>query len=128
MLREQQEYEGKPYEEFSYDEGIEKIKEVNFTYTPPANAEMEKVTIPGNIKAIAGYAFYGAYSVKEIVFDSQIKNIEIGEAAFDFTTWEQEYLEQEDFLVIGGNLVKANYQQHKVQLQQYQQHKIQVQQ
>jgi len=101
------EYDGTPYEELSSNERITKVNEENFTYTPPSDVKMETVTIPGNVKTIAGGAFYGAYSVEKVVFDSKIKGIEIGEGAFDFTTWEKEYLDRENFLVIGGNLVKA---------------------
>lgn len=101
------EYEGIPYEDLSEDEQRTKVSDSNFTYTPPSDAKMETVTIPGNVKAIAGNAFYGAYSVKKIVFDSNIKEIKIGEGAFDFTTWQKEYLDRENFLVIGGTLVKA---------------------
>lgn len=100
------EYDGIPYEELTAN-GRRLMSEEQFTYTPPSDVKMETVTIPENIKAIAGEAFYGAYSVEKVVFDSNIKDIEIGIGAFDFTTWEKEYLEQEDFLVVGGNLVKA---------------------
>lgn len=103
------EYEGIPYEELSAREEDSKMKDSNFTYTAPANAKMETVTIPSDVKAIAGDAFYGAYSVENIIFDSEIKSIEIGEGAFDFTTWEKDYLEQENFLIIAGTLVKAKY-------------------
>lgn len=101
------EYDGTPYEELSSNERITKVNEENFTYTPPSDVKMETVTIPGNVKTIADGAFYGAYSVEKVVFDSNIKGIEIEEGAFDFTTWEKEYLDRENFLVIGGNLVKA---------------------
>lgn len=100
------EYDGIPYEELSVN-GRRLMSEEKFTYTPPSDVKMETVTIPENIKAIAGDAFYGAYSVEKVIFDSNIKNMEIGVGAFDFTTWEKEYLEQENFLVVGGNLVKA---------------------
>ena len=110
------EYEGTPYEELSYSEENSKINEENFTYTAPTGAKMETVTIPGNVKAISKRAFYGAYSVEKVTFDSAIKNIEIGEAAFDFTTWEKEYLEKENFLVIGGTLVKAKYNKEIIEV------------
>lgn len=99
-------YDGIPYEELSEEEERTKMTEENFTYTEPEGVEMETVTIPADITKIADRAFYGAYSVKEIQFDPQIKNIEIGDYAFDFTTWQKEYLEKEDFLIIGGKLVK----------------------
>lgn len=103
------EYDGTPYEDFSANEQFMNMKmsEESFTYTEPSDVKMETVTIPKNVKAIAGNAFYGAYSVEKVVFDSNIKDIEIGVGAFDFTTWEKEYLDKENFLVIGGTLVKA---------------------
>lgn len=103
------EYEGISYDELSVEEERTKMKDSAFTYAAPKQAQMETVTIPRNIKMIAGNAFYGAYSVENVIFDSSINKIEIGKNAFDFTTWEKEYLEKENFLIIGGNLVKANY-------------------
>lgn len=100
------EYDGIPYEELSVNEQ-RLMSEEKFTYMPPSDVKMETVTIPENVKAIAGSAFYGAYSVDKVIFDSNIKDIEIGVGAFDFTTWEKEYLERENFLVIGGTLVKG---------------------
>ena len=99
------EYGGISYfDGISYDE-VNKMSE-EFTYTEPIDAKMETVTIPGDITQIAGGAFYGAYSVEEIIFDSNIKCLEIGERAFDFTTWELEYMKNHNFMVVGGNLLK----------------------
>ena len=113
------EYLGVPYDELSYEQqdvGQSIVTADNFTYTPPTGVEMETVYIPADVKAIAGGAFYGAYSVKEIQFDSQIKNLEIGEEAFDFCTWELDYMEKNNFLVIGGNLLKVKCNAEILQL------------
>lgn len=99
------EYGGVSYfDGISYDE-VNKMSE-EFTYTEPIDAKMETVTIPGEITQIAGGAFYGAYSVEKVTFDSNIKQLEIGERAFDFTTWELEYMKNHNFMVVGGNLLK----------------------
>lgn len=111
------EYKGIPYEDLTQEQEYDgRIQDSYFTYSAPSNAKMETVTIPSDVKAIAANAFYGAYSVENVIFDPEIKNIEIGEGAFDFTTWEKEYLEKEDFLIIGGNLVKANYNSEVIEV------------
>ena len=109
------EYAGIPYEELS-EEQIRTRTDSDFTYTTPKNVKMETVTIPGEVRSIANNAFYGAYSVENVIFDSEIREIEIGEGAFDFTTWEIEYMKKEDYLVIAGNLVKAKYDKEVIEV------------
>ena len=110
------EYGGVSYfDGISYDE-INKMTGEKFTYTEPVNAKMETVTIPGDITQIAGGAFYGAYSVEKVIFDPSIKQIEIGERAFDFTTWELEYMKNHNFMVIGGNLLKVKCNASEIEI------------
>lgn len=110
------EYGGVPYfDGISYEE-INKMAGEKFTYTEPVNAKMETVTIPGDITQIAGGAFYGAYSVEKVIFDPSIKQIDIGERAFDFTTWELEYMKNHNFMVVGGNLLKIKCNASEIEI------------
>ena len=89
-------------EEETYDDN--NIREIIYSYTEPQNTIMEEVVVPENVTKIAPKAFYGAYSVKNITFPKGIK--EVGEAAFDYTKWLEEYLEEEHYLIINKHLVK----------------------
>lgn len=110
------EYDGVSYfDGISYDE-INKTSSGKFTYTDPVNVKMETVTIPKDITQIAGGAFYGAYSVEKVVFDPNIKQIEIGGNAFGYTTWEMEYMKTHNSMVIGGNLLKLKCNASEIEI------------
>lgn len=83
-------------------------------YTEPKNVIMEDVVIPDTVTKIAPKAFYGAYSVRNITFPKSIK--EVGDVAFDYTTWLEEYLEKEHYLIINEHLIKIWHQLEIVEI------------
>ena len=99
-------------EEETYDDN--NIRKIIYSYTEPQNTIMEEVVVPENVTKIAPKAFYGAYSVKNITFPKGIE--EVGEAAFDYTKWLEEYLEEEHYLIINKHLVKIWNQLEKVEI------------